>query len=210
MPIHAFIDESRRGDQYLMAVALVTPRQLTPLRQRMHQLLLPGERELHFAKEQEPRKRRVTACIARLPIEVIIYAGTCARGDEPVRQACLTTLTENLVVAEAQLMVLDSRNNWQGNDRDRHDRSTLQRVLGKSRHSSNLVFQHVDSKFESLLWIADVAAWCWGAGGEWRRQIRPIVREVIPIGPQTARNPAAHRPERRPGPLRKPRGPRST
>lgn len=144
---------------------------------------MPGERELHFAKEQEPRKRRVTDHIARLPVEVVVYTGTCERSDEPVRQACLAALTEDLIAAEAQLMVLDSRNNWQGNDRDAGDRSTLQRVLGKPRHSSNLVFQHVDSKGESLLWIADVAAWCWGANGDWRRRIQPIIRETISIDP---------------------------
>lgn len=183
MTIHAFIDESRRGNQYLMAAVRVDPTRLTPVRQTMRKLLLPGERELHFNNEKNPRRRSLTDHVARLPVEVALYTHTCRRSDEPARQACLAMLTEDLISLGAQLMVLDSRNNWQGNDRDRHDRSTLQRILGRPRHCSKLVFQHVDSADESLLWIADIAAWSWGAGGDWRRRIQPIVKETIPVDP---------------------------
>jgi hypothetical protein len=36
----------------------------------------------------------------------------------------------------------------------------------------------VDSTTESLLWIADSVAWCFGAGGEWRKRVDPITSVV--------------------------------
>jgi hypothetical protein len=43
------------------------------------------------------------------------------------------------------------------------------------------VYEHVDSTSESLLWIADIAAWCFGAGREWRKRIDPIVSTVVDL-----------------------------
>jgi hypothetical protein len=39
----------------------------------------------------------------------------------------------------------------------------------------------VDSASEPLLWIADIAAWCHGAGREWRRRIDRITAAVIDL-----------------------------
>lgn len=181
MTLHAFIDESRRGNRYLMAVVMVTPPQLTPLRQQMRRLLMPGERELHFKKEKEPRKRSLAQQVARLHFETAIYVAPWNRSDEPARQACLARITHDLIMRDAQLMVLDSRNSWDGNDRDFHDRSTLQRILDKQPRGGHLVFQHVDSTAEALLWLADVVAWCWGAGGAWRQKIGPVVTETASV-----------------------------
>jgi hypothetical protein len=44
------------------------------------------------------------------------------------------------------------------------------------------VYEHVDSTSESLLWIADIVAWCFGAGQEWRKRIDPIVTTVVDLG----------------------------
>jgi hypothetical protein len=46
---------------------------------------------------------------------------------------------------------------------------------------SQLSYQHVDSASEPLLWIADIAAWCHGAGREWRRRIDRITAAVIDL-----------------------------
>jgi hypothetical protein len=44
------------------------------------------------------------------------------------------------------------------------------------------VYEHVDSTSESLLWIADIVAWCFGAGQDWRKRIDPIVNAVVDLG----------------------------
>jgi hypothetical protein len=176
MTVHAFVDESRRGSRYFVAVALAEPRNLRVLRRDLHSLLLPGQREIHFKLEKDRRRRALADSIARLPIEVAVYSRACDRHDEPTRQACLTAATLDLFQRRATRMVIDSRSH-----RDELDEATLRRLM--ARHVSTdirLEYEHVSSG-EAMLWIADVAAWCFGAGGEWRKRIAPIVTEEIDL-----------------------------
>jgi hypothetical protein len=43
--LHAFVDESRRNNTYLLAAAVVSPGQLRQLRMGLR---VPNQRELHF------------------------------------------------------------------------------------------------------------------------------------------------------------------
>jgi len=58
---------------------------------------------------------------------------------------------------------------------------TLRRFLGPYPSGSQLVYEHLDSTSESLLWIADIAGWCFGAGAEWRKRIDPIMTAVVDL-----------------------------
>jgi hypothetical protein len=156
-----------------MAVVLVTPSHLTPLRREMRKLLLPGERELHFKQEKDPRRRKLADRISPLAADATIYTCPCGRFDEPARQACLMRLTEDLAGQSAHRMVLDSREG-----RDKHDRMTIKRTLDKHGTRPQLVYEHLSGPNEPLLWIADAVAWCWGAGGAWRRRMAPIISRV--------------------------------
>jgi hypothetical protein len=156
-----------------MAVVLVTPAHLTPLRRDMRKLLLPGERELHFKQEKDPRRRKLADLISPLAADATIYTCPCGRFDEPARQACLTRLTEDLAGQNAHRMVLDSREG-----RDKHDCTTIKRTLDKHGTRPQLVYEHLTGPDEPLLWIADAVAWCWGAGGSWRRRMAPIIDRV--------------------------------
>ena len=138
---------------------------------------MQGQRELHFKKEKPLRRRALADSIARLPVEVYIYTRSCRRLDEPVRQACLAQLVDDLLARQAHRLVVDSRN-----EQDIHDERTLRRLLGSHPSASRLVYEHVDSTSESLLWIADIVAWCFGAGREWRKRIDPIVSRVVDLG----------------------------
>lgn len=85
-------------------------------------------------------------------------------------------LAHDLLVRQAHRLAIDTRN-----ERDLHDQRTLRRVLGPHPSASELVYEHVDSATESLLWIADLAAWCYGAGQEWRKRVDPITSAVIDL-----------------------------
>jgi len=111
-----------------------------------------------------------------LPIEVQIYHRQCERQDEPARQACLLRLVDDLLARGAHRMVIDSRE-----DQNVHDHRTLYAAMGKRPHESGLVYEHVSSTSDELLWIADVAAWCYGTGGDWRRRIMPIVTKTCDV-----------------------------
>jgi hypothetical protein len=114
--------------------------------------------------------------VARLPVEVSIYSRSSRRLDEPARQACFTQLVTDLLARQAHRLV-DSRC-----EQHIHDERTLRHLLGSQPSASQLVYEHVDSTSESLLWIADIAAWCFGAGREWRKRIDPIVNTVVDLG----------------------------
>ena len=43
------------------------------------------------------------------------------------------------------------------------------------------MYEHLDSTSEPLLWIADLVAWCHGAGSEWRKRVDPITTAVIDL-----------------------------
>lgn len=176
MTVHAFVDESARNGRYLIAAAIVDPSKVRQLRQSMSRLLLPGQRELHFYREKPVRRRQLADAIARLPVEVHIYARSWTRYDEPVRQQCFARLVADLLHRQAHRLVIDSRSN-----KDVHDERTLRRLLGPHPSTSELVYEHVDSASESLLWIADIVAWCHGAGRDWRKRVDPITTAVIDL-----------------------------
>jgi hypothetical protein len=176
MTVHAFVDESRRGSVYFLATATAEPTNLRLLRRELRCVLLPGQRELHFKKEKEPRQRRLAVTISRLPVEVHIYLRACERKEELARQACVQQLARDLLDRGAHRIVFDSRD-----QQDAKDEATIRAVVAHHPHRTRFVYEHVDSASEPLLWVADAAAWCFGAGGGWRKQIEPIVAGVTDL-----------------------------
>jgi hypothetical protein len=175
--VHAFMDESTRGDSYLLCAAVAEPAQLRGLRKQITGLLLPGQHELHFHNEKDPRRRVLADKIARLSISVIIYRTvTAPRTEERDRQRCLERAVQDLRNLRAHRLIMDTRK-----DRDRHDKATIRKVLGHHDRSDEFTYHHVASEHEPLVWIADITAWCFGAGGDWRRRITPVVEKVIDL-----------------------------
>lgn len=183
--VHAFVDESVRGRLYLIAAAVAEPANVRQLRSTLRGLLLPGQRELHFKQEKPVRRRYLADTIARLPVEVWLYTRSWHRHDEPARQVCMERLARDLLARGTQRLVIDTRR-----ERDVNDERTLRRVLGPHPSSSRLVYEHVDSPTEALLWIADVAAWCYGSGGDWHKRLDPVTTTVVDLDRRrTARSP---------------------
>ncbi|WP_410639332.1 DUF3800 domain-containing protein [Amycolatopsis sp. lyj-346] len=177
MTVHAFVDESARGGSYLLCATIVEPAHLSTTRRALASLLLRGARELHFKKEKEPRRRMLIDRMAGMPVTTRLYRGACTpKTEEAARQRCLTLLAEHLLGLQAHRLVLDSRNH-----RDGHDRQTLQRALGFRPSKTELTYEHVDSTAEPLLWVSDAVAWCFGAGGDWRRRACPVIAECFDL-----------------------------
>ncbi len=174
MTVHVFVDESRRNDTYYLAAAIVRPNNLNPLRARLRGLLCPGQRELHFYKEKAARRRLILSKVSELEVRVDIYRTRCRTSEEHARQECLARLTDDMLDIDGRRLVLDSRR-----ERDVHDKFTIRRALGKHAQETGVVYEHLDSSTEPLLWPADIAGWCHGAGGDWARRIAPVIGNVI-------------------------------
>ncbi|GLZ37658.1 hypothetical protein [Actinokineospora sp. NBRC 105648] len=176
MTLHVFVDESRRNKHYLLAAALVEPGELHRLRKLLRGMLLPGQREVHFKKETPSRRKAVISRLVDEPLEVWIYHARCSRGEERARRLCVAQLIEDSLDIQAQRLVLDSRA-----VRDEDDRFVIRRALGKWPRATGLVYEHLDSTKDELLWIADAVAWCYGAGGDWHRRIEPILAKIVDL-----------------------------
>lgn len=174
MPVHVFVDESQRGHLYLVAAAIIEPAAVSELRKQVRSLLLPGQRELHFKKEKPERRRMLADRVARWPIAIAVYTRSYHRNPEPARQACLRRLVGDLVERQAGRLVIDSRE-----EQDRSDQQTIQQALRRHPGQYLLTWEHTESTGELLLALPDLAAWCYGAGGEWRKRIEPILVDVI-------------------------------
>ena len=88
----------------------------------------------------------------------------------------MIALTNDLIDLKAARLVLDSRE-----ERNLHDAQTIRTTLGKRPSYSNLSYEHVVSTQDELLWIADVVAWCHGAGGDWARRVRSLVAKETAV-----------------------------
>jgi hypothetical protein len=179
VPVHVFVDESQRARLYMVAAAIVEPATVSHLRKDMRGLLMPGQREIHFKKEKPARRRRLADAIARWPVEVTVYTRAYQREPEPARQVCLERLVADLIARRAGRLVLDSRA-----EQDRHDERTIRRVLRGRSGAGRLTWEHSDSTGELLLALPDLVGWCYGAGGEWRRRIDPILSGVVDLDAQ--------------------------
>jgi hypothetical protein len=105
---------------------------------------------------------------------VDVYRADCRADEERARQRCLTRLVDDLLDVEGGRLVLDNRD-----ARNKHDLLTIRRALGKRPRESHLTYEHVDSAWEPLLWIADMVVGCHGLGGDWTRRTASIVRAVV-------------------------------
>ncbi|MFE2754224.1 DUF3800 domain-containing protein [Actinosynnema sp. NPDC059335] len=174
MAVQAFVDESRRKDTYFLAAALVELGDLTRLRTALRALLFPGQRELHFQRETPQRRKAILSRLVEWEVRVDLYRADCGRSEEQARQTCLVRLVDDLLDIDARRLVLDSRPG-----RDRHDVRTIRNASGKRPRDSGLLYEHFDSALEPLLWVADIAAWSYGAGGDWTRRVEPVIGSVI-------------------------------
>lgn len=174
-PTDAFVDESIRGQRYLMGCVLVEARSLTDVRDcALAQVL--GRTRLHFHQEIDSTRRRALAAFAELPIRVV--GVVCVRGhgvtEFQARGACLGALVTDLQRRSVERLVIESRQD------DRDDQRTIGRVRLRE---PRLVFEHRRGVDDPLLWVSDAVTWALGAGREWYDTIRPLVDQMIELRP---------------------------
>lgn len=174
-PTDAFVDESIRGQRYLMGCVLIEARHLADVRKEMRGLVVGGKR-LHFYQELDRTRRSVLTSLATMPLRVDLVV--CVRGQRVsnfvARDACLTELTGRLQALSVPRLTIETRHD------DRDDHTTI--IRSRAKHPT-LVFDHVEGESEPLLWIADAVAWSYGAGGPWRALTEPVIGEVTEIRP---------------------------
>lgn len=167
MSAHAFIDESIRGDRYLICASIVDARALGATRQSLRLLLGRGQQRIHFNNESNTRRRLILRRIADFAAVSVICA---ARDNDQVRArtAALHEVVVHLRSSDVGRLVLEAR---QG--QDHRDRAVIRRAAGID-DKRVFGYTHLTPVNEPLLWIPDAVAWAWGRGGAWRQMVRDL------------------------------------
>jgi len=170
---HAFLDESRRGTTYLIAVTLVRSRDLDAMRSVMRGLVKHGQRRVHFNDESDRRRKDVLARISALGVRAHVW--TCKHNNDAVaRSACLVGMIPRLVDLGVARLVLESCQH-----QDAADRRVL--AAGVRKAGGSFMYEHLRPAEDPLLWVSDAIAWSYGAGGEWRRRSIDLIDEVAAV-----------------------------
>lgn len=173
--MHVFVDESERTS-YLVCAVFVAPAELHGVRRLMRQSLRPGERRIHFVKEQPSRRRLLLSALGTTSLRARIYSAT---GPAPAaRHACIEQLVQDLGSREGGCtrLVIESRDG-----RDEQDRHTIFTSLRAGQGPADLSYEHFRPHEEPLLWPADAICWAYGAGGDWRRRVDPLLEKVTEL-----------------------------
>lgn len=173
MGAHVFVDESKER-AYLLAAAVLQPRDVTSARKEISALLEPGQRRLHFTKEHPRRRRKILATICEIAPHVTIYDGArFGKDHQSARRACLERIVDDIASMRAHRLVLERDESVFAND---------QRWLYARTHAvgcqDTLRYVHLKAYEESLLAIPDAVAWCWAKGGDWLRRADAIIDRV--------------------------------
>jgi hypothetical protein len=156
----AFVDESIRGQRYLVACVLVQAHELPLMRSELAELSGPKSSRVHFNAELDGRRARLLQTFAAWPIESFVVM--CRRGhgvsEFEARARCLEHIVRVLQQRSVERLVIESRQD------DVDDERTIRR---HRRPEPRLVFEHRRGVEEPLLWIADGVAWAAGAGSRW-------------------------------------------
>jgi hypothetical protein len=182
MSAHAFVDETKTSG-LLIAAAVLAPRDLARARAQLRALCLPGQSRLHFVKERPSRRRDIATAVCRSGAALDIHDASAIRDQRAAREACLRDLVTVLAADGAHRLVLEQDDSLLENDQ-----VVLYDAVRRAGVTDRLKYEHVPARSESLLWIADAAAWCWTHGPSWRSRIAPAV-SARPTA-LTARSPA--------------------
>ncbi|MFY1618852.1 hypothetical protein [Micromonospora sp. WMMD736] len=172
MNAHVFVDETKeRG--LLVAAVVVLPADLTAARRTIRDLILPGQRRIHFHKEKDDRRRQIIAAVVKLSAHAVIFDAKRHHDPRAAREACLVELVQHAAKISATRLVLE-----RDDSTFQADRRLLFEQVRKSGTSNNLRYDQLRAHEECLLAIPDALAWCWAKGGRWKTSVQRVVTEA--------------------------------
>lgn len=167
-----YVDESVRGDRYLLAAVAVRTADVATARSALRARLRPAQRRLHFATERPDLALGHLEAIGALPLWAAIAEGDWRTepGQAATRRRLLAALLDAALPSGVQNVVLDR---WDA--QDRVDTPVL--LAARHRHDvPALRFDHLRSADHELLWAADGVAWAMGRGGRWAAALPEVHR----------------------------------
>lgn len=176
MALHMFSDESKaRG--YITAAVVVPAGSVARVRATCREWAMPGSRRFHSQKESTGRRRAALASLVAMERDVRIVLVESAQGrlQLEARGAHLGALARWASGAGVSRWVIERDQTVQAEDR---------RALGSADTRSGATsfeYVHLPAALDPVLWAADLAAWSWARGGEFRAGIEPLVVSRIRV-----------------------------
>lgn len=170
MSIQMFSDESKaRG--YITAAVVVPTGSVARFRSTCREWAMPGSRRFHAQKESTGRRRMAMASLVSMcdVVQVVMVESGAPKFEAEAREQHLIALARWAAEEDVTRWVIERDRTVEHNDR---------RALAAARAGSaaiGLEYVHLPAVQDPILWAADLAAWSWSRGGEFRAAIRPLV-----------------------------------
>lgn len=165
-----FIDEVK-GKSYRLVAVSVNNSEMARLRKVLRNQVLPGQRSVHFAKEQDQRRKAFLSTCRNL--RFVAYEVDLGNGHEfdlrPLGLQKLVVLAREL---KAERLVLDLDESIRTSDE-----LELSRAIRIDSPEFSIGFDHMQRHEEPLLWVADAIAWSINRGGTWLPLVEPMLRK---------------------------------
>lgn len=169
-----YIDESKTKG-YTLVAALAAPADTGKLARGVRSLLLPGQRRIHFTKENSSRKRLVLSRLNELGAQAHVFH--CAAKNNSIgRETCLIGLVAHAAQNSHTKIVLERDESI-----EKSDRQILFREAKMHGLDGTLSYAHESPHQQPLLWVADAIAWSFTKGGDWKRRADPLISGVTTL-----------------------------
>ena len=164
MPSHIYMDESVRAT-YLIVMILIDDKNLDKIKKSIRYFARKNRKNLHMFHATHGFKRKILKEVMSYDLEIVIIEDLNFRFRKSLsRQICLRSGFEYISKFDIDRIVLD-RSNSQEKDLITYQKSSRKLPsLPENLH-------HIASRQEPLLWLPDIFAWSYGAGGIWRQSI---------------------------------------
>ena len=164
MSNHIYIDESVRNS-YLIALVIIQDNQISEIRKKVGILGQLFRGHIHMKKAHKRLKRRILNDVMTYDLKTVIVEDLNFRDRKYLsRQICLRSVFEFASEMDVDRIVLD-RSSSHEKDLITYQKSSRKfPTLPENLH-------HIASRQEPLLWLPDIFAWSYGAGGIWRQSI---------------------------------------
>ncbi len=174
--LHMFSDESKaRG--YITAAVVVPAGSVARVRATCREWAMPGSRRFHAQKESTGRRRLALASLVAMErdVRIVLVESAPGRLQVEARGAHLGALARWASSEGVSRWVIERDQTVQPEDR----RTLTEAQTG--RPASGFEYVHLPAAQDPLLWAADLAAWAWARGGEFRATIEPLVAALVRV-----------------------------
>lgn len=173
---HAFVDESK-SKAYYVAASVIAPSDVVSARRAIGALRRGGQRRVHFKSESDASRNAFLNGAIGAGLTTRLYV-VRNMPDKIARPLCLERLVEDLTVAGAKKLVLESDQSL-----EQADRRVIAQRLKLLGVGDGLQYMHCRPHEEPLLWVSDAVAWCHQKGGDWIRKASPLVQDIVNCNP---------------------------